>query len=136
MEIIQLFQSRMDKCQAEQFWAMALFASMTGFIILKNKMLVKSISYTLLQWGIIITGIFSILYIISRHFIYIHYDLLVNNIILSDKNISGYITNNPDFVFKILSLSSGVLFYIVICAGMALASIFVTQKTGRKRKIK
>jgi hypothetical protein len=128
MDLLQLYQIRMDKCAAEQFWAMALFASMNGFIIFKNKTLVEAVGMKLLKWGIALATVFFFGYILSRHYIYLHYDSLVNQIMVQKASESGLLPPTIEGVRKASALWFGVIFYSTIIIGMGVVSFMATLR--------
>ncbi len=132
MDLLDLYQLRMDKCAAEQFWAMAMIAGMNGFVLLHTKRLLKVVGRNRLLAGIIIITLLFCGYIISRHFIYLHYDSLANNFIKqAGRGVQPSIPDIEDFSKK-LALWSGVSFYSLITIGTGLLSVLAVG--NRKKK--
>ena len=128
MDLLELYQLRMDKCAAEQFWSMAMFASMSGFVILKNKTLVQAMGTKLLKWGIALACVFCQGYIASRHFIYMHYDFLANQLVAQQAGASSSPPPAAGGLRKTGALWSGVIFYSAVIVGMTVVSFMTTLK--------
>ena len=128
MDLLELYQIRLDKCAAEQFWAVALLASMNGFIIIKKQILKEALDEIIPKLGIVVATLMGIGYIVSRHFIYLRYDLLANQI-LSQKARDLSLLMPPSGGFmKDAALWSGVVFYSIIVIAMGIVSFKVLSK--------
>jgi hypothetical protein len=134
MELLDLYQLRMDKCAAEQFWAMAMITAMNGFVLLYTKRLLEVINIKMLVTGILGSTILFCGYIISRHIIYMHYDSLANELI---KQIGeGMKSPVPDVegYRKVLALWSGVSFYSLITIVTGLLSFLAVRNIRRNKR--
>lgn len=130
MELLDLYQLRMDKCAAEQFWAMAMVASMNGFVLLHARKLLKMINFKLLGYGLAIITVLFCAYIVSRHFIYLEYDSLANRIISMKTDDASLMAPVVAGCKKKLALFSGVGFYSFITLGTGFLSVFAVFKNG------
>lgn len=127
MDLLALYQVRLDKCAAEQFWMVALLASMHGFIIIKKQVLLDALSETILKAGIALATLFGIGYIISRHLIYVRYDDLVNQIIIKQAEKLGLLIPPTSGILKTAAVNSGVVFYGLIVLAMGIVSIRIIK---------
>lgn len=118
---INIYQTRMDKCTREQFWAVALLSSMNGFVIIQKDVLISVLCPVHIVIGIIFATLICAAFIISRHFIYLHYDKLIKPIIGSKIKLKS-ITKNT-------AMLSGVFLYILISVMIAIVSIRVILYT-------
>jgi ABC-type antimicrobial peptide transport system permease subunit len=128
MDLLELYQIRLDKCAAEQFWAVALLASMNGFIIIKKQILKEALGEIIPQLGIVVATLMGIGYIVSRHFIYLRYDLLANQILLQKAGNLSLLMPPSDGFMKDAALWSGVVFYSIIVIVMGIVSFKVSSK--------
>lgn len=122
MDLLELYQIRLDKCASEQFWAIALLGTMNGFIISKKQLLRESLGETLLKSAITLATLLGLVYIISRHFIYLYYDTLINQIITQKSTALSLPPPVTEGFLKQAALWSGVSFYSIIALAMAVAS--------------
>jgi hypothetical protein len=129
MDLLELYQIRLDKCAAEQFWAVALFASMNGFAILKKDILNDALSGKILKWGLIVATLLGLGYIVSRHFIYLRYDLLVNQIMTQRASELNLLLPPTGGLWKEVALYSGVVFYSIIVIATGLVAFLSKGKS-------
>jgi hypothetical protein len=130
MDLLELYQIRLDKCAAKQFWAVALLASMNGFTIIKKNILKDALGEIMLKLGIVLATLFGIGYIVSRHFIYLRYDLLANQIMTQRAGEFKLLLPPSGGFWKDVALCSGVVFYSIIVIAMG-AVAFLSK--GRSR---
>ena len=130
MDLLELYQIRLDKCAAEQFWAVALFATMNGFTIIKKDILKDALGEIMLKLGIVLATLFGTGYILSRHFIYLRYDSLANQIMTQRAGELNLLLPPSGGFWKEVALHSGVAFYSIIVIAMG-AVAFLSK--GRSR---
>jgi hypothetical protein len=76
-EMLSFYMDRMGRAYEEQVWAVALVGSAAGFLIAKADRIVPLLRRPpLLAFGVWVTGVLALLFIWSRHFIFLHYDAL------------------------------------------------------------
>ncbi|HEC92283.1 MAG TPA: hypothetical protein ENI51_04720 [Candidatus Atribacteria bacterium] len=128
MDLLELYQIRLDKCAAEQFWAVALLASMNGFVIIKKQILKEALGEIIPKLSIVVATLMGIGYIVSRHFIYLHYDLLANQILQQKAGDLSLLMPPSGGFMKDAALWSGVIFYGIIVIAMGVVSFKVLSK--------
>lgn len=128
MDLLELYQIRLDKCATDQFWAVALLASMHGFIIIKKQLLKEALGEMILRVGIVLATLFGIVYIVSRHFIYLRYDLLANQIMTQKADELTLLLPPSGGFLKEAALYSGVVFYSIIVIAMGIVSFKILSK--------
>ena len=69
-QIISILQSRMDKCGAQQFWAVAVLTGMNGFLIVQKNSIKTEIPLKAILIVITIATIYGITYLLHRHYDY------------------------------------------------------------------
>ena len=124
---------RMGRAYDEQVWAVALFGAMAGFLVTQAHRLVKVIRYSLLFAGLWATCLLALVFIWSRHFIFLHYDELAR--LMIDLSTPGSMCS-PDRVSpvaKLLAGWSGVSLYSVLVLGMTVVATSVL--TGARKEI-
>ena len=128
-EILELIQKRMATSYNEQLWAVALVASMSGFVITQVDRLVASIDYKIIRRGIWIVTSLCVLFILLRHGVYLYY----NNIIDQECSIIKELSPRMTFLRSVVSFS-GVLLYTSVTVGMAIAAILTCKKAVKLKK--
>jgi hypothetical protein len=114
MDLLELYQLRMDKCASEQFWLLGLFTPVYAFLILKATSLMTCLSARALKGLLVFATALACGFILSRQLIYLHYDRLVNEIILALSKDEGFIPPATEGLWKHAALWSGTLFYCLI----------------------
>jgi len=128
-EILELIQKRMTTSFNEQLWAVALVASMSGFVIMQVDRLVASIDYKKIRLGIWIVTSLCVLFILLRHGVYLHYNSII------DQEFSILRELSPTMTFlRYVVLSSGVLLYTSFTVGMAIAGVLTCKKAVKLKK--
>jgi len=122
-EFLELIQTRMATSYNEQLWAVALVGSMNGFVITQVDRLIASIDYKRIKLGIWIVTTLCVLFILSRHGVYLHYSSIIDQEYSILKELSPTMT-----FFRWAVLSSGALLYTCITVGMTIAAVIVCKK--------
>lgn len=131
-DLLSFFQDRMARAYAEQVWAVLLVGSMNGFVIKEARTLLDALKSALVVWGIrIITGL-ALLFIWSRHAIFLHYDGLAKQILALHSPAVSTGLSNFQQVGAITVGWSGVALYTLLVVGMAYAACR-TLKTQEQR---
>jgi len=122
-DLLSFFQDRMARAYAEQVWAVLLVGSMNGFVIKEARTLLDALNSALVVWGIrIITGL-ALLFIWSRHAIFLHYDGLAKQILALHSPAVSTGLSNFQQVAAITVGWSGVALYTLLVVGMAYAAL-------------
>ncbi len=124
---------RMGRAYEEQVWAVALVGAMAGFLAAQAQQFVKVIRYSLLLAGLWVTCLLALVFIWSRHFIFLHYDHLAK--LLIDLSAPGAMCSQDRIspTAKFLAGWSGVFLYSVLVLGMVLVATRVLA--GAKKGI-
>lgn len=128
-ELLELIQMRMAASHNEQVWAVTLVGSMNGFVIAQVDRLIASIEYKKIRLGIWTATVLCILFIFQRHGIYLHYSNLI------DQEFAVFKTLSP--MLQLLRwgvLSSGVLLYSSIAAGISIAAHLTCKKAEQLKE--
>ncbi len=122
-DLLGFFQDRMARAYAEQVWAVALVGSMNGFVINQARTLLEALKPAPMVWGIRIITILTLLFIWSRHAIFLHYDGLAKQILALHSPAVSTGLSNFQQVAAITVGWSGVALYSLLVVGMAYAAL-------------
>lgn len=130
VDLLGFFKDRMARAYEEQVWAVALIGAMNGFIISKVRDLVSAIKPSIIILGTYVTTALALLFIWSRHAVFVHYDDLAKRIM--DKTASGILGRFYGVTPAASELAgwSGVVLYSLLVIGMTYASICVLKSGG------
>lgn len=131
IDVVNYLQDRIARSYEEQVWAVAILGAMNGFVISQADKLKTVLKPSLIVWGIRCITLLGLLFIWSRHGVYMFYDRQVKHLVAS----------NPDYIMPQLTLFeigareavtwSGVLLYTLVIIGMAYASVRVIRSRRR-----
>jgi len=126
--LLHVYQQRLDKCTSEQFWAVALLASLCAFVLLQRSSLAP-IPAWIVGLGVALTTFAAAAFVYSRHRIYLFYDARLVELARGSgvgADLPHPAERTPS---KRLALSSGVVFYLALSAGMGAATTYVCFAT-------
>jgi hypothetical protein len=103
---------------------------MSGFIITQVDKFITSVGYKKIKLGIWIVTTLCVLFILLRHGIYLHYNMIIDKEYSLLKDLSPTMT-----LFRLVVLSSGALLYICITVGMATAAILSCKKADADKLV-
>ena len=131
INLLEIFQHRMDTAAKEQVWSVAILGSLNAFVITKASDLRRALTEAEAFWGIVIVTVLVCLFIWSRHGIYWFYSRQ------HDGNLTNLASRSHlsdlkwfEAAARFCVLWSGVLLYTAICVGMAFASIQVLKSVA------
>ena len=133
--LVSFAQDRIAMAHSEQLWAVALVGAMNAFIASHSKRLLGGFQRWVLVSGVSVTSIVALLFIWSRHFIFMHYDDLAKAAL--GATVSGS-PCPPDRVAPYLvfiAAWSGVCLYSLVVIGAATIAtrmLFSSPTTIRK----
>jgi len=113
----------MARAYEEQIWAVTLISGINAFIAGYAGQLLEAFKYSVATMGISFVSILAILFVWSRHFIFVRYDTLAKSLFVGSADCSVMLAKAIPTSFELLARLSGVSFYTVVIAGMALIAI-------------
>jgi len=127
-DLLSYFVDRTGRAYEEQIWAVALVGAMAGFLFTQAERVVAVVRRSLLVVGVWATCILALVFIWSRHFIFVHYDTLARATL--DMNAPGAL-GSPDRVppvARLLAGWSGVSLYTIIVVAMTIVAVRALAK--------
>lgn len=131
IDLLSYFVDRTGRAYEEQIWAVALVSAVAGFLTAQAEKVVELARKWLLLLGVWATCLLALVFIWSRHFIFLHYDTLARTVV--DISAAGSLCS-PDRVSPVakhLAGWSGVSLYTVIVVAM---TIIASRALGQARK--
>ncbi len=64
--LVQIYQHRMDRCQNEQVWALAVFAGLCALVVAEKETFLRSMSASSIQWGLGMIGLTALWFLFER----------------------------------------------------------------------
>lgn len=122
-DLVSFAQDRIATAYSEQVWAVALVGAMNVFIANHAKRLLRVFDRWALVLGDAVTSGLALLFIWSRHFIFMHYDRLAKEAV--GPTAAGSLVT-PDHVAPFLidvAAWSGVLLYTLVVLGAVAVAI-------------
>lgn len=107
--LVTLFQSRMDKCTTEQFWAVATLTGMDGAVLLQRHDIQGVAPAALLALLVAAANLYAVALVVSRHLIYCFYRRELAALLRDEPEVPRCLTR-PLSPWSPSSLS-GVVFY-------------------------
>ena len=123
VDCLAFFQDRMSRAYEEQIWAVTLVAGLNAFIASQARPLLEAFRYRTTVIGVSLASMLSILFVWSRHIIFVHYDSLVKTALVDAANCSMKLAQSIPLYLDSLARLSGVSFYTVVILGMAIIAI-------------
>lgn len=123
VDCLAFFQDRMSRAYEEQIWAVAIVAGMNAFIATQGGQLLEAFKYRTTVICVSFISMLAILFVWSRHFIFIHYDAIVKTSFVNEANCSINFRQAIPAYLEFLVRISGVSFYTVVIFGMAIIAI-------------
>lgn len=108
--IASLLQTRMDKCTAEQFWAVATLTAADSFFISQSRGALASIPRCFLLFAVAAATIYGIWFVIGRHRAYYKNRLSLASLLSDEKDAPDWLKRPPNLSTR--NSLSGVLFYV------------------------
>jgi len=131
IDVLSYLQDRIARSYEEQVWVVAILGAMNGFVISQADKLKTVLNPSVIVWGIRCVTLLGILFVWSRHGVYMFYD----------RQVKQLVESNPDYIMPQLTLFeiaareavawSGVLLYTLVITGMAYASVRVIRSRRR-----
>jgi len=113
-DVLAFAMDRMGRAYQEQVWAVALVGSAAGFLIAQRERIVPLLRRPpLLALGVWVTGVLALLFIWSRHAIYLHYDAIARGLL-------GTAAGAVSPAARQLAGWTGVTLYSLLVLGMTL----------------
>ncbi len=123
IDCLAFFQERISRAYEEQIWAVAIVAGMNAFIATHGEQLLKAFKYRTVVICVSFISMLAILFVWSRHLIFIHYDTIVKTAFVNETNCSSNFSQAIPSSLEFLARISGVSFYTVVIFGMAIIAI-------------
>jgi len=111
---MEIYQQRMDKCTAEQFWMVALIVGMNGFLMTQGEMLTAALGTAALCISAGLTVLVGIAYVLSRHAIYVHYERIVARCLSEGADADA--DKIPGYRLAVARLSGMVIYTLMMLA--------------------
>jgi hypothetical protein len=125
---IIFLQDRIGRLYQEQVWAVALVVGTGSFVVGYAKTLVAAMEKQIIVWCIRLVGFFALLFVWSRHAIYLYYDGLLKKSISTDPGFSLFKLTPFQEAARFVVGWSGVIFYTLIILAMTWASTASIRK--------
>ncbi len=123
IDCLSFFQDRMSRAYEEQIWAVAIVAGMNAFIANQAEQLLEAFKYRTTVICVSFLSILAILFVWSRHIIFVHYDTIIKTAFTNAANCSIKIGQAIPVFCEYLARISGVSFYTVVILGMSIIAI-------------
>jgi hypothetical protein len=115
----------MDKCTTEQVWIVALLGGMNGFIIAQREVLTSAVGVPALVVTVVCASLVGVVFVLSRHLIYRHYDrLLTPQLDEASRRIGR---SKPLRAGRLTVRMSGVILYLLVIVVSGTANILVLR---------
>lgn len=135
MEIISFLQDRISQAYTEQVWTVATLGVFHGFIISNHDKItgiVKNKS-SYLKFSIIAFGVIGILFVVSRHFIFEHYNDFLKQELVKNGYQSLFDLTFLERIGQGIIYYSGVVIYSLVILILSLGAFFSLKKTKHRR---
>jgi len=120
-----VYQQRMDKCTTEQFWMVALLGGMNGFIIAQKELLSLALGTTALVAAVVIASLVGVVFVLSRHLVYRHYDQAITPHLAEASKRVG--KSKLLRAGRIAVRYSGVIIYLFVILASGTATVLVLR---------
>ncbi len=129
-DLLEFLQQRMAQAYTEQVWTVAIVAAMCGFVVSKREKLIPWCGARLVSWGVRFAALLAVLFIWSRHGIYVYYNRVAGRLIASHAPVAMP-QGNPLLDAAGMAVGwSGVLLYSALVLGSAWAAVRVAAKSA------
>lgn len=121
-DLVSFAQDRIAMAHSEQLWAVALVGAMNAFTASHARLLLGGFRRWMLVSGISVISSLALLFLWSRHFVFMHYDAIAK----AELGTAGESLLRPDRVppvFVSLVAWSGVWLYTLVVVGAAAMAI-------------
>jgi hypothetical protein len=125
---VTFLQDRIGRLYQEQVWAVALVLGTSSFVVGYAKTLAAVVGRQKLEWCVRLVGFFALLFVWSRHAIYLHYDGLLKKSISTDPGFSLFKLTPFQETARFVVGWSGVILYTLIILAMTWASTASIRK--------
>ncbi len=129
IDCLSFFQERIATAYQEQIWAVALVGGMNAFIANHAGRILIGLNRWLLQTAVAVVSILAIGFVWSRHFIFMHYDGCIKNILASTASGSICLPDHVTQFYAFAARWSGVVLYSLIILGLYLVAARMIAKS-------
>jgi hypothetical protein len=122
--LVDLYQHRMDRCQSEQFWAVAVYAAVNGFVVTQGDRIIPAIQRGYLLFALLIVGALGLVFVYERLAGYYNYRNQIAQLLANETEADAFIKTR-----KSIWNPNGIVWLVVFALAFSLPFLVTAKVT-------